>query len=261
MMNSALVDFHCHVDLFDNMGEIIDETERARVYTLAVTTTPRAWERNRELTKDRLHVRAALGLHPQLVADRAAELSLWHDYLSQTRYVGEVGLDAGPRFYRSLDRQVEVFDAVLMACAEAGDKVISVHSVRSASKVLDMLEHRLPPGRGRVVLHWFTGTKSEARRAVELGCFFSVNAQMLVGARGQEILGVLPRNRVLTETDGPFTEHEGRPARPSDVSRAVALLAARWGVDAATAASSVLATLRDLLAHPASTQKSSEVPL
>lgn len=246
-MAFPLVDFHCHVDLFDNMAEIIEDAERECVYTLAVTTTPKAWERNRSLTAKCRYVRAALGLHPQLVAERAGELPLWREYLSETKYVGEVGLDAGPRFYRSLDRQIEVFDSILGACAEAGGKVISIHSVRSAGKVLELIERRLPPQLGTPVLHWFTGSKAEAKRALELGCYFSVNAQMLMNSRGREIVGVLARERVLTETDGPFTQHRARASRPSDVSHAVALLAAQWDTDHETAARTVLSNLRRLL--------------
>lgn len=68
-----------------------------------------------------------LGYHPQLVAERAGELDLWGRYLSETRYVGEVGLDAGPRFYKSIDLQKRVFQHVLQRCAEAGDKVITIY--------------------------------------------------------------------------------------------------------------------------------------
>jgi Tat protein secretion system quality control protein TatD with DNase activity len=39
--------------------------------------------------------------------------------MSETRYVGEVGLDAGPRFYKSLDTQKHVFCNVLERCTEA----------------------------------------------------------------------------------------------------------------------------------------------
>ena len=52
------------------------------------------------------HVRAALGLHPQLVAERASELPLWEAHLGETRYVGEVGLDAGPRFFKSFSSAI-----------------------------------------------------------------------------------------------------------------------------------------------------------
>jgi TatD DNase family protein len=43
-----------------------------------------------------------------------------------------------------------------------------------------MIEQYLPRDRGTVVLHWFTGSKSEARRAATLGCYFSVNAELTV---------------------------------------------------------------------------------
>jgi len=94
---SRLVDFHCHLDLYPDHASAVRAAEAARVYTLTVTTTPKAWPRNHELATGTRYVRAALGLHPQLVAERASELTLWERYLPETPYVGEVGLDAGPR--------------------------------------------------------------------------------------------------------------------------------------------------------------------
>src|SRR4051812_36017559 len=119
------VDFHCHLDLYPDLELAIAKAEAARVYTLSVTTTPKAWSRNHELTKGTHYVRAALGLHPQLVAERADELSLWERHLPETRYVGEVGLDAGPRFYKSLNLQKQVFRKILECCANAGGKILS----------------------------------------------------------------------------------------------------------------------------------------
>ncbi|WP_205414901.1 TatD family hydrolase, partial [Klebsiella pneumoniae] len=69
-----------------------------------------------------------------------------------------VGLDAGPRFFKSLDAQKRVFQHILQRCAQAGDKIITVHSVRAVKIVLDFIEAYLPLGRGKIVLHWFTGT-------------------------------------------------------------------------------------------------------
>jgi TatD DNase family protein len=154
---TGLVDFHCHLDLYPDHQAAVQEAEDAGVFTLAVTTTPRAWSRNHELAQRTRHVRAALGLHPQLVAERAAELDLWDRHLPETRYVGEVGLDAGPRFYKSMDLQKQVFQHVLRRSAEAGDKIITVHSIRAAKIVLDHIESHLPPTRGKVVLHWVYG--------------------------------------------------------------------------------------------------------
>lgn len=219
------VDFHCHLDLYPDFEAAIARAEAARIYTLTVTTTPKAWPRNYELTRDTRYVRAALGLHPQLVAERFDELMLWDGYLPEARYIGEVGLDAGARFYRSLDAQKKVFRTVLERCADAGGKILSVHSVRTVPMVLDMIERYLPQDRGIAVLHWFTGTKAEARRAMTLGCLFSINGEMLRSDRGRALVEELPQDRILTETDGPFTRIDGQPAEPASVIATVGAIA------------------------------------
>ena len=167
--------------------------------------------------------------------------------MPETRYVGEVGLDAGPRFYKSLNAQKQVFQQVLERCAEAGGKILTVHSVRSAPAVLDMIETHLPPHRGSVVLHWFTGSKSDARRAVALGCYFSVNAEMMRTDRGRELILSLPRDRILTETDGPFTQRDGRSAEPSDVPITANTLGGMLGISTNAMAKVIASNLRTLL--------------
>jgi TatD DNase family protein len=219
------VDFHCHLDLYPNHAQAVAECDQQRIFTLAVTTTPRAWPRNNELASATKHVRAALGLHPQLVKERANELGLWREYLPDARYVGEVGLDAGPRFYGSFEAQKQVFETILRDCADRGGKILTIHSVRATRAVLDMLETYLPRSRGSAVLHWFTGTKAEADRAVRLGAYFSVNGEMLRNERHRSTVSSLPLDRLLTETDGPFAKIDGRDARPADVSCTVDELA------------------------------------
>ena len=241
------VDFHCHVDLYSDHAALIAECDRERVATLAVTTTPKAWTRNRELAAGSIHVRVALGLHPQLVAEREAELRLFERHLADARYIGEVGLDAGPRFYSSFQAQERIFQRILSACAEQGGKVLTVHSVRSVGKVLGHIERAMPPDRGRVVLHWFTGTLADARRAVALGCYFSINSEMLRSPKHRQLALSLPVDRLLTETDGPFIEAKGRPVRPRDVARTVEQLAALRSLPLETMNRTILANLRALL--------------
>lgn len=241
------VDFHCHLDLYPDHIALIAECEREAVATLAVTTTPKAFPRNRDLAATSSYVRVALGLHPQLVAERAGELPLFERHLHETRYVGEIGLDAGPRFYKSLGAQERIFERILSACAEQGDKILSIHSVRAVGKVLVHLERAIPPGRAKSVLHWFTGTASEARRAVTMGCYFSINAAMLKTTKHRDLVAALPIDRLLTETDGPFVESNGRPLRPLDVADAVTQLAETRGVPAEAMAKQIITNLRVLL--------------
>jgi TatD DNase family protein len=250
-MSSHYVDFHCHLDLYPDLVSAVQEAERAGVYTLAVTTTPQAWPRNREVTRTTRYVRAAVGLRPQLVQERASEISLWEQYLPESRYVGEVGIDAGPRYYRSLDLQKELFRHVLQSCALDGEKILSVHSVRSAKIVLDLIEQYLPPSRGTVVLHWFSGSISEAQRAVDLGCYFSINSEMIGSERGRRLAASLPADRLLTETDGPFTQVNQRNATPSDIGQTVQAIALLRKASAEEIKGTIAQNLGTMLNSPA----------
>lgn len=241
------VDFHCHLDLYPDHSELIKECDLHRVATLAVTTTPKAWSRNRELAANSKFVRVALGLHPQLVADRADEYPLFEKYLSEARYVGEIGLDAGPRFYRSLPLQEQIFARIVRACAEQGGKILSIHSVRAVAKVLAALEDSRFPDSGKAVLHWFTGSISEMKRAVELGCYFSVNREMLRSERHRNLVASIPPDRILTETDGPFVEDSGKPLRPVNVERTVEQLSQVLKVDVDTIRGDIIGNLKGLL--------------
>jgi TatD DNase family protein len=97
------------------------------------------------------------------------------------------------------------------------------------------------------VLHWFTGTAAEAKRAVDLGCYFSVNAEMLANEKRAAITKALPLDRVLTETDGPFTQTAARPTVPSDVWIAVDGLARLHGMPPAVVSATVMRNLKGLL--------------
>ncbi|RWQ15376.1 TatD family hydrolase [Mesorhizobium sp.] len=59
-----------------------------------------------------------------------------------------------------MDQQKEVFRRVLQACAKSPDKVLSVHSVRAVTPVLD--GSMIRPARSiKVVFHWFSGNRAE----------------------------------------------------------------------------------------------------
>lgn len=244
------IDFHCHLDLYPNHRELIAQCDAYGIATVAVTTTPKAWPRNREIAAGSKHVRVALGLHPQLVTERAHEIDEFEKHLPESRYVGEVGLDGGPRYFRSLPRQREIFGHVLTLCASQGEKILTVHSVRAVKDVLDMIEKYSAHGRGRVVLHWFTGTTAQARRATDIGCYFSINGRMLDKPANRALVQSLPLERLLTETDGPFVTIGGRPAEPKDVARTVAKLASLRSLGEPEMAQQLLQNLRSLVSLP-----------
>jgi TatD DNase family protein len=228
-MHQRLVDYHCHLDLYPDHKAAFAHCRDSSIETLAVTTTPRAWEKNKELASDCPSVRIALGLHPQLIADGHDESQLFEQLLPKTKYVGEVGLDAGPRYYHSFSTQKRIFERILCCCAEHGNKILSIHAVRAVRETLSLVQKNLPPDSGKVVFHWFTGSKAEAKLAADFGCYFSINRQMMTSDARREIVRSLPVRQILTETDGPFTIVNNRPAIPSDVGETVNILAGVLG--------------------------------
>ena len=198
-----MIDFHCHIDLFEDPYKITRELSASGAYVLSVTTTPKAFPKTSALSKDNDRIRTALGLHPQLAFERQNELPLFDLLLSETRYVGEVGLDGGREFVQSYSVQKKVFQSILNSCSKNGGKIISIHSRHAAQEVNECL--RETPNCGTPVMHWFTGNLTELKIAVDQGCWFSVGHPMLRSKKGVAIIERIPRNRILTETDAPFT--------------------------------------------------------
>ena len=219
-----MIDFHCHLDLYPDPRNVAFECLNKGVRVLSVTTTPSAWTGTSSLEEGQIET--ALGLHPQLAHERKAELGLFDELIEDVFFVGEVGLDGGVDYRSHRDDQAIVFDHVLRSCGRAGGRIISIHSRRAVSAVLDCFEWR--SNAGIAVLHWFAGGFRDLDRAINLGCWFSVGPTMLNSKKGRQLAKRMPRNRVLTESDGPFAQIEGNSASPWDVDLAVKQLAALW---------------------------------
>lgn len=221
----SLFDTHCHVDLYPDPVGLVREAERRGIYTIAVTNTPSVFPATAAIVKGCRYVRPALGLHPQLAAERRGELPLFEEHLSKTRYVGEVGLDYVTPDRANRTHQRRVFEAILDQCDGAGDKVLTVHSRRAEADVVDAIGEDFS---GTVILHWYSGSLRTLKLGVERGLYFSVNPAMAGGKRFLSILDRIPRDRLLLETDGPFVSVGGRPAVPPDVQTVVDRIAEAW---------------------------------
>lgn len=240
-----MIDFHCHVDLYPDPAALLARVSEQGHYVLAVTTTPLAWEGTQALVAGVPRVRVGLGLHPELVAQRHQEVELLCALIGQARYVGEIGMDGTPPHRASFELQRQVFCRILEACAGRGGRLLSIHSRGAAAAVLDALAAH--PGCGTPILHWFSGTERELARAIDLGCWFSVGPPMLGSAKGRALIAKMPQDRILTETDGPFTRRGTGPLEPRDVARAIAGIAELWGLPEIDIAKVISSNLRRLV--------------
>jgi TatD DNase family protein len=242
-----MIDFHCHLDLYSDPERVLASAHSARMDILSVTTTPKAWRKTAALAAGKPRIRTALGLHPQLAHERFGELGLFESLLREVSYVGEIGLDGSPEYRQHAKIQTLVFERILSLCAECGGKILSVHSRRAAAPTLAALE-RFKCSQ-TAVLHWFSGTKSELSKAISIGCWFSVGPAMMRSAAGRRLVTLMPKERVLTETDGPFAKDVDKPLEPTDVSIAIGQLAELWQLDRTQTIRALDANLTSLLAE------------
>ncbi|MCB2213832.1 TatD family hydrolase [bacterium] len=223
------LDAHIHLDLYPDVHAVLDEIQRTKTYIIAVTNTPAAFQFIKPLSKTCPSLFPAVGYHPVLNAGTPDELELMLEKIPEEKFIGEVGLD----YSRSPSEEEKtaqklVFEKILRACAEVGDRVLTVHSREAAADVIDLVGVDFP---GRVILHWYSGDLAHLKRAIDYDFYFSVNPAMLEESKGRRIISAIPPSQVLTETDGPYIKVEDRIVRPTDIGQVIAGLGSIWQMD------------------------------
>lgn len=202
-MNNFKSDTHMHFDLYRDRDAVLDYIEAQHSFTLAVTNLPEIYERYLGLYQNYNYVRIALGFHPELASHYHHQVTTFRRLVSSTRYIGEVGLD-----YKTTDRsnkkiQRSVFNSIVEACeSESNSKIISIHSRRAETDVIDIIRD---VKRSKIIMHWYSGSLENMESALDLGCYFSINHNMIQSKAGKKIIDRIPLNRILIESDAPFT--------------------------------------------------------
>ena len=199
-----------------NAEEVAAQLDQAGLAVFDCGVDPRGFEAARARAQRHKGIVAGVGLHPWWIADSrcgAAEVELLCDIVAREQFIGEAGLDFSPRFAGSETTQIEALSRLCEAIADnpLPGRVLSIHAVRAAGTVLDILErHGLLNSNGpAIIFHWFSGTSDEFVRARNAGCFFSINERMLATKRGREYARQIPGNQLLLETDYPPTPGSG----------------------------------------------------
>lgn len=223
----SFVDFHCHLDLYDNPADVLRACKESGVSLLAVTTLPSGARRVASLVeRSAADVHVGIGLHPEHVHLHERSIDVLIEGICEWAFVGEVGLDGSEAYQAHQDVQQRVFSRVLTECERQGGRILSIHSRRAVRAVVNELASH--PNAGIAVLHWFSGSQSELADCLMAGCWFSVGLPMMRSSAGRERISAMPRNRVLTETDGPLARVGQVQQHPTDLPKTVRALASIW---------------------------------
>lgn len=220
-------DMHIHLDLMARIASFVQDAQQQGLALLACTVTPANYQQlaaEHGAWSGHDNVVLAAGAHPWWIADGrigGPELAALIDSLSTCRFVGEIGLDFSRRTPAdSHERQCEALRLICRAAAQTSDpdqpRVLSLHSIQSARTVLEILDETGCLERCRCIYHWFSASTPELWEAIEAGCWFSVGLQSVSTGRGREYAKLIPKDRLLLETDYP--PHESWTGSAQEIS-------------------------------------------
>jgi TatD DNase family protein len=221
-----LIDTHCHIDQFPSPENVVRDCEEKELRVVAVTNLPSHFAMAADRLRGHKYVSAALGMHPLSASEGCHELAAFKRMAPHVNYIGEIGLDFSREGVQSKNIQERIFEEVLCAIQDR-PRFITLHSRGAEGSVLDGLRrHSITSA----VFHWYSGPAKVLDRVFADGHFISINPAMLTSTSGQRVIAQSPRERILVESDGPFTSVHGRPCSPSDIALVYSSLAARWKV-------------------------------
>jgi TatD DNase family protein len=236
-----LVDSHAHLDFEEYQADLPAVVERARaagvgrVVCIGLWRGPGSFGNALELaSREPGFFSATAGVHPHECArvpeEDWAELSrLARD--PRVVGVGETGLDFhydhSPR-----PAQIASFRRSLAIARDAGKPVV-VHVREADGPCAELLAAEGVPAAGGVI-HCFTGDAAAARRYLDMGLYLSVAGVITFRTAGalREAVRVVPRDRLLIETDCPFlapVPHRGKRNEPAWVRQTADKVAEVWG--------------------------------
>lgn len=249
-----LVDSHCHLADEQFAGDLSEVIDRARAAgltaALCILSADEADElaRSAAVKREWAAIQFAAAVHPHhagLFADapsRAADVAA--AALDQCRGValGEIGLDYHYDFAPKATQR-EVFAAQVALAVERNLPVI-IHTREATDDTIAVLREASPAVRG--VIHCFSGTRADARLALDLGFYISLSGIVTFpkATELREVAAFVPSDRLLVETDAPYLApmpYRGRRNEPAWVTETVTVVAASRGVTPETLLSTVAA--------------------
>lgn len=222
-----MLDTHCHIDLYKNPKVILDTCEKKGVTVFSMTNLPSHFEMGIPFFQSKKYVRMALGMHPLYATLHKNEFSKFELYLSKTSYIGEIGLDFSKEGIETKNIQLASFKRILKLVSDK-KKILSLHSRKAEKEVFELLiEYNIK----NAIFHWYSGGLTLIKNISNSGYYFSINPAMIKSISGQKIISKIPKENVLTETDGPFINMGSGPLLPGEVEDVLIYLSDLWGIN------------------------------
>jgi TatD DNase family protein len=249
-----------HIHLSDskyaqNIGEIIEDTKRLRVFALVANSMDLESSRRGIQLAEKYpdHVYAALGIHPwntkQLnpseVEDTIKLILENRDNRQRVVAVGEIGLDSSySGSGEPTEAQMQVFHKML-STAEKTSLPVIIHSRGTTSQIVSLLpSYKLE----KVLLHWFSRPHSLIPTIVDRGYYITEGPPSVFSNGIREVIRRIPLTNLMTETDGPVRfrgPFKGKLTTPSFIPTVVEAIAQLKGKEKSEVADQIFQNFVD----------------
>lgn len=225
-MNYNLIDTHFHLDHYVNHNDLYNEINSLKQYTLCVTDSPGVYVSCNKIYKTNKYIKFALGFHPCNKLLNSKDFMDFMHLVDTAKYIGEVGMDFSSSKYLPKDKQKKYFSEIIKV-ASLQNKPITVHLRKSENYAIEIIERYKPQ---KCIIHWFNGNEEQLQSLLKLNCYFSINTNMINNVRKNQQLLILPKNRLLIESDGPHTKINSKKYSPCMLETAYSQIARCLGI-------------------------------
>jgi TatD DNase family protein len=207
MNTRVFVDSHCHLQdsrLAPTLDAVLERARNAGVIRMfCCATGPDDWDRVLGLAKLHPEIIPFLGVHPFFLDHLPSDWKSSLEALVRDNPcgIGEIGLDndtaEAPAAF-----QDEVF-SFQYRLAETYNRPVIAHCRKSWDTMFIHLDG-LDSDR-RILFHSFAGPSDKSVRLAEQGAYFSFSGSLTWpgNKRGPRAIGLIPKDRLLFETDAP----------------------------------------------------------
>lgn len=214
-----LIDTHFHLDMYKNHAQIFQYLNENQIYTLCMTNSPGVYLSCQKLYGHGKYVKFAMGFHPLEESLLERDLSDFLRLLDLSKYVGEIGLDYSGSAVQRRSFQKRSFEKIVSRCSEQ-NKLMSVHIKKAEEDAIETISKYRPR---RCIIHWFSGNQAQLQQLIDCGCYFSINTNMVRST--SNLLLQIPSDRLLVESDGPFSRVDGKKYKPELLLREYEIIA------------------------------------
>ncbi len=236
----SIFDTHSHYtdSAFDSDREQLlkELPEKGIVHGVLAGTTIEDSLQGMALTEQFDYLTAAVGIHPEAAGsqpeDYLAKLAAMTEH-PRVVAIGEIGLDY---HYEGYDRkkQIRLLEEQLDLAKELALPVI-LHARDCTEDFLKILTKHRPRG----VVHCFSGSAETAAVVLKLGLYIGFTGVLTFSRakKARKALAVVPKDRLLLETDCPYmapVPFRGKRCDSSFIPYTAGAVAEVWGTDVQT---------------------------